>query len=346
MEIKAQSDAYLLGLEESRDRYYWHDPRDASRDVVFQDFIKEKGILDEERRLKESHYVLYHCAHGMRLYRDLISLLEGREFTYMRPPSKYFNSRADQIASELKTGEVALRRFQLAFDEVKERISALDERDTERLYHVLRGEVSDARAKHSLGAIGAALQDVEGLFYIDDHRPSVGRELISCNPSIYCSGPGESAYSFWGFRENVHSFDKSELLASVLDHYGISYEHLPELLEIEKMIEANDHAIVAFYLPKDPDLIDRNVYVAEPYGRPSSIHAKASQVFAQLQTDPARVVNLADLQMRLVVRNDDLLSPDSGIRVKVFDEIGKKTLADYQERLSQWAWSLDQRAVA
>lgn len=347
MKIKSQSEAYLLGLEDCHGRYGWEEsPWAAYRDKRLRHFIKEKGVLGEERRLKESHYVLYHYTHGMRLYRDLISVLEGRDFTYMRPPSQRFNGSADQIATELKTGEVALRRFRLAVEELKEKIDLLDASKTEVLYHVLRGESSNTLAKSYASAMRAAQKDVDSLFHIDDHRPSVSRELIACSPSIFSAESGESAWYFWHYRDNVHHLDKSELLAGVLDHYGISQEHLPELLELQAMIEPEDHAMVAFYLPKDPDLIDRNVYVAEPFGEPSRVHKKASEVLAQLQTDPKHVKDLPYLQMRLVIRNDDLLNPESGIRVKVFDEIGRKRLTAYQRRLAQWADSIEQRRVA
>ena len=341
MKIKSQSDSYLLGLEDYYDGYGWGaSTKAAVRDKRFHRFIRENEVLKEERALKDTHYVLYHYAHGMRLYRDLISVLEGRDFTYMRPPSKRFNGTASQIATELKTGEVALRRFQLALDEIKEKIGALDDADTESLYHVLRGERSDSLAKSFASEMKAARKDIEGLFSIDDHRPSVSRELIACSPSIFSAEPGESAWFFWHYRENVHVFDKSQLLASILNHYGISQDYLPELIELQKMIEPEDHGIVAFYLPKDPDLIDRSIYVAEPFGQPSRVHKKASEVLAQLQTDPKHVKDLPYLQMRLVIRNDDLLNPDSGIRIKVFDEIGKEKLATYQERLAAWTDSL------
>lgn len=347
MEIISQSDAYLIGLEGSNDSYIWGvSPWMAYRDRRFGQFLKEKGVLAEERRLKESHYVLYHYAHGMHLYRDLIRIFEGRDFAYMRPPSKRFNGSAGQIAAELKTGEVALRRFRLAFDELKEKLHTLEASDTELLYHVLRGECSDALVQSSLSAMKAAHKDIDSLFHIDDHRPSVSRELISCSPSIFSSEPGESTWFFWHYRDNVHHLDKSELLAGLLGHYGISQDHLPELLELQELIESEDHAIIAFYLPKDPDLIDRTVYVAEPFGEPSKVHKKASKLFAQLQTEPRHVKGLAHVQMRLVVRNDDLLNPESGIRIKVFDEIGRSKLAVYNERLAQWAASLEQTKVA
>jgi len=347
MEIQAQSDAYMVGLEDAPQFYAWGgDTKSAFRDIELRRFVKEKGLLEEERALKDSHYALYHYAHGMRLYRDLISLLEGKDFTYMRPPSERFNATATQIATELKTKQVALRRFQLALMELKEYLNAMDDQKTEELYRVFMGETRDPLTSAHAEAMKKAHKDIDSLHFIDDHRPSVSRELIACNPSIFSAEPGESAWYFWHYRDNVHHLDKEELIASVLDHYGIGQEHLPELMELQQMIEPQDHAMIAVYLPKDPDLIDRSVYVAQPFGEPSKVHQKASEVLAQLQTDPKHVKDLAFLQMRLVVRNDDLLNPDSGIRVKVFDEIGQKRLASYQERLAKWADSLDLRLVA
>lgn len=367
MKIKAQSDAYYDALiDESKNpsdsEYGWFwtpDPLMPRHDTEFMNMVHESGLLKEERQRKKDYYVLYHYAKGMRLFRDLITILEERKrskplpknFTYVRLPTGSFQSTAKELSIEMGEGYASRERFKKGIMRAKESLDHLTEVDIEVLYDIIRDPNAVKKEKvgdyFRISRIGSAvlsgIGDIEAVDYLSDHTPSASEELIACSPAIYSSEAGESAYYFWKNRGNVHSFDEGELIAQVLDYYGLNIaEHYEELHALQEIIQESDDAIVAFYLPKDKKLIDRSVYIAEPYGHPSEkVKMAASKVFKKLQTEPSSIPDLEYLQMRLVVRDKDLLNPESGVRIKVFDQIAQERLNEYSRRLETWAERLD-----
>ncbi len=177
----------------------------------------------------------------------------------------------------------------------------------------------------------------------NDISSEVSAHLLATN--IFLQGNFNYAphctLAYWKFRRNVTTFSTKELLAPVLNHYGIPQEKLPALEALAKKIAEDDSAILAIMLPKDESLINSFAYLCGSLGMTKTCFIGISmfEALKTAQADPRKLPALDSIQARLIINEKGVLNPDSEIKIRVFDTIPADKLEEYQEELKTWVSS-------
>lgn len=331
----------------------------------YHNFIAEAGVIQDEKMRHLSHFVVYHASSQGQLYRDLIAKLQERKtgratpqnFTYLRIPTGSYITTIRQIIAEMHFKKPSYARFSEHMNRLRHFLSQATEEDIRALYEgIWNIETSnpsslpnpDLLASYTAQKYFNLASESSGCWETSDAAPSYKDELISVSPSVYCQKQGESARYFWEKSRNDRNIDIHVLLIDILQYYEIPLKHLRELLQIHELIAPYDNALLAIYLPtNDPDLIKRSLYLSHAYGKPCHHRSKdllsschGLQALYVLDKRPKLLPHLDDLQMRLIVNDKDLLNPESGIEIKVYNQIPTEILQEYQARLVKWIENL------
>lgn len=186
---------------------------------------------------------------------------------------------------------------------------------------------------------------------INDQIPEMQQTILSVNLSLfgntlinnYCS-------SFYYFESNYSMSPPNigALMQNVFTEHGIDHKHIDALFKLA--VEENKANLLQIFIPKE--LVDQCAYLALPLGKPDNNsvvnccfdkmkgwHTKISPILDLYQKNPTAIIpeRLDLLQARIILSQDIMLNPDSGVKIFRYSPIDDTKMKSYQNEVQAFA---------
>lgn len=185
---------------------------------------------------------------------------------------------------------------------------------------------------------------------IDNYRPEIQEVILSVNLSLFANLYDCSACTFRYFTDNYSMRPPNirTLVQQVFTEHGIDHKHIDALFKLA--VEENKANLLQIFIPKE--LVDQCTYLAIRGGKPNrnSIvgscfdktrgwHTKISPILDLYQSNPSALTpqELDLLQGRIVLSQDIMLNPDSGVKIFRYTPIDDTKVKSYQKEVETFA---------
>lgn len=208
-----------------------------------------------------------------------------------------------------------------------------------------------------------------------DHDPEVKKMLLSVNLSLFGNASvttGESSFSALLFDRSI--LPPERLFELIFDSFELDRAFIEKFKNLFKKYEPQEGNLLQIFIPKD--VINTYVYLSQAYGRLLSmpmIHHAAiplkpvvirkdgktdvldlktidAQTYLALFRNHPEDISAYDMdrmQGRLLITNDFLLNPESGVKIYRYNTIPLKEALQYKKELSRLiGQALDEREKA
>lgn len=188
---------------------------------------------------------------------------------------------------------------------------------------------------------------------IDNYAPGLQDILLSVNLSLFGNFNCWGSCTFKYFLNNTSAQAPTirGLIQQMFTECGIDHKHIEALFKLA--LEENKANLLQIFIPKE--LVDRCSYLAVSggYADKTTIvgcsydaikgwHTKISPVLDLYQSNPSAFPSdrLNYLQARIILSQDIMLNPDSGVKIFRYTPIEDTKIKDYQHKVNSFAKNL------
>jgi|GEM_PF-4483751 len=183
---------------------------------------------------------------------------------------------------------------------------------------------------------------------VNDHEAENIKRLLSVNLSLFgnVANSGENTFSYFLTNLNINPPVIEGLLVELFDYFGFNPVFIKQLMQLNTILATNEGVLLQIFIPKET--VDEYVYLSEPLGNPyrkeliSDIydsklqrHIRISPILEQYQRNPNLLGNFDELQARILLSQDGLLNPESGILIFKYTTACKYARQVYQKQLAE-----------
>ena len=181
----------------------------------------------------------------------------------------------------------------------------------------------------------------------DDHSQDLQKRLISVNLSLFGNINLqfiECTFNFFILSYNCHRLSIKDEIHTFFSLQGLPVEFVNQVIELCEKFKTREGNLIQIFIPKNK--VDTCAYLCKPLGHPydqpivpahfdsaKQMHTKFGPVLEEYCNNPARVENLDALQARLIIANDTLLNPNSGIKIYRYGTMSKAHKRAYKTEL-------------
>lgn len=185
----------------------------------------------------------------------------------------------------------------------------------------------------------------------NDHRSDLIKNMICVNLALFgsMSNPGEYTFSYF---KNSTSLDGLHVLESVIKDlftdFGFDHAYIAELKAMHSLITTTEGNLFQIFIPKDK--VDQYVYLSHSFGTPyrpvivgsvfdpkRNRHTKISSVIDAYLKNPAVITDFDKLQARVLMSQDGILNPESGVKIFRYIAASDEAIQKYQQVVKEFA---------
>lgn len=195
------------------------------------------------------------------------------------------------------------------------------------------------------------IQFLDDNHYINDAQAHMSEKLLSVNLSLFgnLTYLGECTFSYYvnNSTGNCIGSNVKYFLQQLFAHYSIDQSFVDPLYNL--MVEASQASLMQIFIPKH--LTDKCVYVCHAYGthytkqliagdhfdKKRGWYTKISPILELYQKSPKLLdsTTFDQLQARIILSQDIMLNPNSGVKIFRHASIDDKKLQEYQKNLKE-----------
>lgn len=182
----------------------------------------------------------------------------------------------------------------------------------------------------------------------NDTKPDMIKNMLCVNLSLFgnLTHLGESSFSYFKANSNCAAPDIKPLLIKLFNHFGFNINYLDQLLALTTLITTQEGNLLQIFTPKNK--VDDYVYVSQDYGTPirypiehtifdhaKSRHIKISPILDLYTKNPTLIREFDRLQARILLSQDGILNPDSGVKIFRYTTIPETNMVHYKKQLRE-----------
>ncbi len=170
-------------------------------------------------------------------------------------------------------------------------------------------------------------KDHQGKPFWDDTTVDLMKNMISVNLSIFgnLTYEGESSFEYFIENDNASDFNVENILSKIFDHFGFDKSYVSHLTAQKYLMSNQKGILLQIFVPKNK--VDQYVYLSEAWGTPyrkkldstwdvkKNRHLKVSTLLEKYIKEPQAMGNFDQLQARILMSQDCMLNPDSGVKI-------------------------------
>lgn len=191
-------------------------------------------------------------------------------------------------------------------------------------------------------------KDGQGAIW-NDTIPDLIKNMLCVNLSIFgnLTYGGESSFNYFLSNSNA-SFNSIEtILGKLFDHFGLNKCYIAQLKAQETWFSHKNGILLQIFVPKNK--VDQYVYLSKAWGTPhrnqldntwnpaKKRHMKISTLLDKYIKEPQLMGNFAQLQARILLSQDCMLNPDSGVKILKYSSESQDNMENYKQAIKYLA---------
>lgn len=177
----------------------------------------------------------------------------------------------------------------------------------------------------------------------DDTTPAMIKNMLCVNLSIFgnFTYQGESSFEYFINNSNASFVAVENILSKLFDHFGFDKSYIAQLSAQNKLFSHKNGLLLQIFVPKNK--VDQYVYLSEAWGIPyrkkldatwnphKKRHLKISTLLEKYIKEPHLMGNFDQLQARILMSQDCLLNPDSGVKIFKYSTENQENIVAYMQ---------------
>lgn len=164
--------------------------------------------------------------------------------------------------------------------------------------------------------------------YWNDAEPDIMKKMMCVNLALFGNTTdfGECTWNYFINNTNIMPPDLEKIFNDIFAYFDFNATYIQQLLNLENETKPAHGNLLQIFIPKDQ--VNKYVYLSKPYGIPyqepiapdvfdsdKKRHIAITPILEKYIKQPTSITNLDQLQARLLLSQDGILNPESGVKI-------------------------------
>lgn len=193
-----------------------------------------------------------------------------------------------------------------------------------------------------------------GFVHWNDTSSEMIKNMICVNLALFgnLSFQSEQTFSYFKFSSSLAGLWVLDSITNQLfTDFGFNPAYIVKLKELAKQVDTAEGNLFQIFVPKNK--VDQYVYLSHDYGTPyraviepsvydyaKQRHTKISSVLDQYIKDPMSIPNFDLMQARMLMSQDGILNPNSGVKIFRYITASDENILKYRKSVKDLAFTV------